>query len=430
MDEHQLPDPAGLTHEQRLALLREAERAKAAWEAVTLATLEAIRAEDPSEKQYAIDEVAVALRWDFGYTGTRFALAESLTERLPGVLTALAGGDISAVQAAAIERGIPADVDPGAVAAIEKTVLAYAPTHTLAETCRKVKRDVNREDPEAFARQVKDNRKGRRVWSRPTEPGMTRIGADLPAEGGAEVMAAIDQVAADVPEGDTRTADQRRADALVTIARDVLTNGCTKAGPTPAVVNVTVSLSTLLALEEQNGELNGEPIPADLACTLALDENATWRRWLTTSGGRPIDISSKSYRPSPKLRAFLAARHRRCAFKGCSRRARSCEIDHCEPWPAGDTAPWNTIPLCSRHHHLKHEASGWTVRMYGDGSVEWTTPTGESIEVEPATYPIDSTVVGQNDSPLSYTTSLERLSPTPVVVPNDNGEPSIEPPPF
>jgi hypothetical protein len=37
-----------------------------------------------------------------------------------------------------------------------------------------------------------------------------------------------------------------------------------------------------------------------------------------------------------------------------------------------------------------HDA-GWQIRRLDDGTVEWTSPTGHTYRVPPATYPIDTT---------------------------------------
>jgi hypothetical protein len=41
-------------------------------------------------------------------------------------------------------------------------------------------------------------------------------------------------------------------------------------------------------------------------------------------------------------------------------------------------------------HYSVHEA-GWQIRRLQDGTVEWTSPTGHTYRVPPATYPIDTT---------------------------------------
>jgi 5-methylcytosine-specific restriction endonuclease McrA len=57
----------------------------------------------------------------------------------------------------------------------------------------------------------------------------------------------------------------------------------------------------------------------------------------------------------------VRARDRTCRFPACNRPARRCELDHITAREhGGPTNQANLHCLCSRHHHLKHEA-GWTV---------------------------------------------------------------------
>ena len=42
------------------------------------------------------------------------------------------------------------------------------------------------------------------------------------------------------------------------------------------------------------------------------------------------------------------------------------------------------------HHHLKHEAAGWQLKLLPD-AVEWTDPNGRTYHVQPHTYPLDQT---------------------------------------
>ena len=92
----------------------------------------------------------------------------------------------------------------------------------------------------------------------------------------------------------------------------------------------------------------------------------------------------------------------RCIFPGCHRKAANADIDHVTPWSeGGETNIENCVPLCARHHHLKHEATGWQLKPLPD-TVEWTDPHGRTYLVEPHTYPLDTTTrstVGRTDNP-------------------------------
>src|SRR5216684_9415396 len=101
----------------------------------------------------------------------------------------------------------------------------------------------------------------RRVVIGPDGNGMSELWALLPAEGAATLKTAIDALAQRVAADDPRTADQRRADALVQLGVDTLAGET--CGELPSrqrfrpSVQVTAALSTLLELDEQPGELDG-----------------------------------------------------------------------------------------------------------------------------------------------------------------------------
>ena len=126
------------------------------------------------------------------------------------------------------------------------------------------------------------------------------------------------------------------------------------------------------------------PTTAQAARRIAADETAIWRRLLTDPAtGQLLEYGRSSYRPPANLKDFVLARDRRCVFPGCRRSARHCELDHGDPYcTGGKTCPHNLHPLCTRHHHAKHNA-GWTVQRLDDGSYRWTAPTGHTHLIPP-----------------------------------------------
>jgi hypothetical protein len=203
---------------------------------------------------------------------------------------------------------------------------------------------------------------------------------------------------------DQRTADQRRADALVQLGLDALAGQVSTRLPTqqrirPAV-QVTVALSTLLGVDEQPGDLDGVgPIPAALARQLAPDPSGTWRRLVTDEHGRLVDYGRSTYRPPTALAEHVMARDRTCRFPHCTRTARHCDLDHRTRWAdGGHTNAANLQPLCRRHHRLKDEL-GWQPRLTGDGDTTWTSPTGHRYTARAATYPPDTTTEPTTTAP-------------------------------
>jgi hypothetical protein len=343
--------------------------------------------------------------------GNRIALAREVVDRLPTALTAFSAGQLTLrhVQLL-VDAVIP--LDDTAAAAVETAAVPFAAGRDVAAFARKVRREALKADPRTAEQQREVALQQRRVWASPDDHGMSLVGAVLPAEGAQALLAGLDVLADRAPtSGDTRTPDQRRADALVQLGIDALNGYATcpncatrlsTSGPVHGsaprwqglrpTVQVTVALSTLLGVDEQPGELDGYgPIPAALARRLAADPTGTWRRLVTDPVGRLVDYGRTRYRPPADLAEFVLARDRTCRFPTCNRAACRCEIDHVNAWAdGGQTNEPNLLVLCCRHHHGKHEA-GWRPTLNEDRSVSWTSPLGQTCTVPPATYPVDTT---------------------------------------
>jgi hypothetical protein len=96
---------------------------------------------------------------------------------------------------------------------------------------------------------------------------------------------------------------------------------------------------------------------------------------------------SAGYRPSPSLQHLIRVRQQMCAFPGCGRPARRCDLDHTVPYEAGGrTCECNLAPLCRRHHQCK-QARGWTLEQPRPGIMIWTTPSGRSYTTYPTAHP-------------------------------------------
>lgn len=220
----------------------------------------------------------------------------------------------------------------------------------------------------------------------PVADGTAVLWALLPAEGATLVKTVLDSLASTKTPGETRTADQRRADCLVDVFARVLGDPeLPQQHGRRTAVQVTVALSTLLGCDEDPAELDGYgPITAQAARRIAADETATWRRLLTDPGsGQLVEFGRTTYRPPKDHADYVIARDRRCVFPGCRRAARHCDIDHADPWcTGGHTCEHNLHPLCKRHHRAKHDA-GWRVRRLDDGSFRWIAPTGHVHTVPP-----------------------------------------------
>ena len=72
-----------------------------------------------------------------------------------------------------------------------------------------------------------------------------------------------------------------------------------------------------------------------------------------------------------------SARRPRCAFPGCHRPARACQIHHLRHRAdGGPTRLDNLIPLCDFHHLIAVHRQGWQLTLHPDGTITATSPDG------------------------------------------------------
>jgi hypothetical protein len=374
-----LLDPDVLSDTGRIDLLVAFERHIALLQAAqqqVLASLDG-RALDWSGKKiidYTREQVGAALRLSPGTAQRRLSIARTLADRLPATLNLLRAGQLTYLHAMKLAEAVTA-FDEQTTAKIEDRVLTKAAEQTLAQFAASLRRAVIAADPRRSEQRHEDAIEARRVVFTPQDDGITELWALLPAEGAALIEAVLNSLAAG--QTDTRSADQRRADALIDVFARVLAdpNLPEQHGHRPAI-NVTVSISTLLGCDNQPAHLDGYgPITAALARHLAADETGTWRRLVTDHTGQLLDHGRRTYRPPANLAHHIIARDQACTFPGCRRPAKHCDLDHGEAWgDGGATTADNISALCRRHHNAKHHA-GWHVTRHPDGTREWTSPT-------------------------------------------------------
>jgi hypothetical protein len=331
----------------------------------------------PEISEFAVDEVAAALRLSRPAAGMRLHAAVELT-RLSRTAAALADGTLDVPKVRAVVEAV-APLDEVTARAVEERVLPRAGRQTVGQLRAALSRAVLAVDPaggeERHARAAAD----RQVTVRPLPDGMAELWALLPADGAAAVYAAVDATAraatasGAVPTVGTGAADgsearlgmdARRADALVALVTGAATapGPAAPAGPAAgpgagslplrAEVQVTVPAATALGLGDEPGELGGYgPVPASMARRLAAGNR--WRKLTTDPDtGRVVAVGSGSYTPSAALAELVRARDRTCRFPGCRQSARRCDLDHVTPWPTGPTTAGNLAALCRHQQHV------------------------------------------------------------------------------
>ncbi|WP_202539481.1 MULTISPECIES: HNH endonuclease signature motif containing protein [unclassified Streptomyces] len=348
--------------------------------------------DDPN---WAVEEVACALRLANSTAADRLHIAELLSARHPKTLELLGDGAISYQQARAMAD--LCEVLPVSTAGeVEAMMADTMPRQAAGQTRAAVRRAILKADPEGAQARHEQRRRDRETVHYPHEDGMAFFGALLPAQQTAQMEQAVDAHAATF-EDDGRTLPQKRADALY----DLVVNQPRQEGSsaTPgsprAIIQVTVDFDTLLGADDEPAELKGYgPITADQARDLAFAPGTVWRRLLTRPAtGQLIKADATTYRPTAETARHVRARDRECAFPSCHMPAQRCDVDHVIPFDhehperGGPTVPDNLQPLCRRHHRLKTHAKGWTVtRSPSTGTTTWTTPTGHTYANTPRRY--------------------------------------------
>jgi hypothetical protein len=216
--------------------------------------------------------------------------------------------------------------------------------------------------------------------------GGTRINGVLDTEGAAIIAAAIEPLARPVRDDngpDLRTAPARRADALVDVCRIALAaGGLPDNGGTPPQLNITVDFDAL-ARDVAIGHLDTGALLSPSA-TRRLACQAQILPVMLDGHSVPIDLG-RSRRPfTGAARAAVVLRDGGCAFPGCDRPGRWCQVHHIEFWARGGrTDRDNGVALCGYHHRLIHH-SEWIVRMGIDRRPEFIPPAYLDHERRPS----------------------------------------------
>ena len=129
--------------------------------------------------------------------------------------------------------------------------------------------------------------------------------------------------------------------------------------------------------------------------------------------GAVLSVGRDRYAVPEDLKRFLRVRDKTCRFPGCNRSAAHCDLDHSLDWQFdGLTAHDNLAHLCRSCHALKSE-TGWRVTHLGDGTLEWTSPTGRTFVSEPATVIRSATPAPAPPGPVSAAEPVPEEPPEP-----------------
>jgi len=339
------------------------------------------------------------LRVSAGEARQLVTLGNVLSAR-PMLAHAVASGLAKPTQLAVIGRVIDnlidtdsAIIDPVIIDKVEASLVDHAARFEPAILHRLGERILAHVDPDLADRRLREQleRDAKRAqWRRGFSLcsdglGGVRLTGSLDIEGAAIVSAALEPLAKPVRGDngpDPRTASARRADALVDVCRIALAaGGLPENGGSSPQLNVTVNLDALrrdMAIGElDTGALLSPTTIRRMAC------QATILPAVLDGVGVPIDVGRSRRLFSGAARQAVLLRDRGCAFPGCDRPPRWCDIHHVVSWlDGGSTDRDNGVALCSFHHRLIHRGD-WTVRLGVDKRPEFIPP----VHIDPCQRP-------------------------------------------
>ena len=360
-----------------------------------------------------VAEIAVRLRLSEHTVRTRARQAEVLLNRCPRLWRLFAAGATSerhAVEAARLAESLPneartlSEFDDGASAMA--VVLTPA---KFAVAARALRERVHAESVETRHRRAAADRG---VWLTAELDGMATLTALMPADRAHAVLARVDAMARGLRTGsdEERTLSQLRADVFADLATGAGTPACTTDGSgsldedspraarstvpggtvpggTVPSIAITVPALTLLGASDEPATLDGYgPIDIDTARRLAGGASS-WVRILTHPvTGTTLALDRRTYRVPHALRRWLGLRHPTCAFPGCRRPSRECDMDHLHAWAEGGaTDADNLAPECRHHHRIRH-GTAWQPRRTPEGVLRWRSPLGREVDCDPPPF--------------------------------------------
>ena len=209
----------------------------------------------------------------------------------------------------------------------------------------------------------------------------------LTVEHGDLLATALRAVTGVPAQDDDRPSEQRRADALVGLARLVLDKGLAGGGgQVRPHITVHVAWETFRGLAERAGvadelpaELaDGEPIPRSVLERIACDSEVA--RVVFGPRSEPLDVGRAQRTFTGAQRHAVVARDRTCAYPDCDRPPQLGEVHHVAWWVryAGPTAVENGVLLCWYHHDVVHRENLAIRRR--DGRWEFRRRDGRVLE--------------------------------------------------
>lgn len=316
---------------------------------------------------------------------------EVLPDRYPHVAPALLSGQISPRAARAIVEAlevVSVRVSSHELREVEEILVQHAPRFTARELDRLCRQVVDRFDPDGTEPRedelraqsgikVVRGRDGLITWivkMHPEAAGFLTTAVDVRTAPRREVTFTEEDFAP--VNADDRTPAQRRLDALVSIARESLSNDHGQIAGTAVTVNVTMTLEGLMTgLGAAYIDGIDEPISASTARRLACDAQII--PIVLGGEGEPLDLGHRQRLFSEPQRRALALRDGGCVWANCMAPPGWCEVAHLTAWAIGGPTDVRNGALMCPFHHRRFDKDGWGF-AWDHGSLVLIPPASRS----------------------------------------------------
>ncbi|MDP9325287.1 MAG: HNH endonuclease [Candidatus Dormibacteraeota bacterium] len=312
-------------------------------------------------------------------------------DALPSIVELLSEGKLSFEQAAVMSRNT-AKMRPEDVATVEARLLETGAAAMNAGRLRQHAAAVVAEvDGEVLRRDSARARERREVKIGPVIDGLANISGHLTSEAAVYLRAGLQPYLCPAGSEDTRTAVQRRHDALMQLAkRSVLDGGSggnakqpggsaeapggggTGNARRPQLV-VVAPLSAMLGKDGPPPLLQGLVPISQKELDLLVCE-ADLSVVLRDAAGNIAFGGKRARTFSPAKRRSMLATNPTCAFDGCNLPAVDANMHHVDEYADGGLTTVDTGgPSCWVHHSMIH-MEGWALVANGDGTFRTLAP--------------------------------------------------------
>jgi hypothetical protein len=299
-------------------------------------------------------------------------LARDLADVLPATRASMAEGDLSPAHAQVL-ASLRHSINSEALASAEPHLVEWARKSTPKDLRKVVTHVKHTYAPDKAMRDEKDDYEARRFHASTTIDGIGVGNFLLHPVGHETVMAAIHAASRPV-KGDDRTAAQRRADALITIAEIALRSGDLPiTGGVKPHVSVIVTLPTLTGQTGSPGADYGFGATSTGEWARRISCDAEIARVIFSANGEILDSGRASRTFTTAQRRAIVARDRTCIWPGCDAPPGWCDVHHKIHWAdGGPTSVDNGVLLCGRHHDRVHVNGHNIIKTAeGDYIVDW-----------------------------------------------------------